>query len=73
MNFNKKISIFLFFILCFNFLNVNARIDSTIYKELILSKNKLSKTVKLKKYITQIDKLIIKIWDNEKVLNKIDF
>ena len=73
MNLLKKLlSLFIVFVIISgNILNVSA-IDGSTYKELILSKNELSKTIKWKKYINQIDTLIDQYKDNEKILQKLE-
>lgn len=68
----KLLSLFVIFaIIGSNILNVSA-LNNIDYKELILSKNELSKTLKGKKYIRQIDSLIDTYKSNEKILEKLE-
>lgn len=71
---NRLIKLFTLILLLFfslNILSLNAE-NSNYIKSYILAKNELSKTIKWKKYISLIDNLFVKIWDNIEVLEKLE-
>jgi len=51
--------------------NVNLKSKWLLYRDMILSKNKLEKSVKRKKYLEKLDKIVDKYSNNNKALKKL--
>lgn len=62
---------FMILILIFSLININS-VGASSFKDTILAKNELSKSIKWKKYIAFVDKISIKYWKDEAKLRKLE-
>jgi len=51
--------------------NINLKSKGLLYKDMILSKKKLEKSIKRKKYVEKLDKIVSKYSDNNRALKKL--